>query len=74
MPKESIEFNFDNRDFTRASDFIRQVGGLQENGISPKLSRSDASRIRMELSGILGLDDLVVTKKIADHYRSLGNL
>lgn len=65
---------FDQRDFTRACDLIRSIAGNHSETEVGKLSRSDASRIRMTISSVLGLDDMEVAKKLADHYKSLGNL
>ncbi|SFB20091.1 hypothetical protein SAMN04244571_01769 [Azotobacter beijerinckii] len=50
---------------------MRSVSGIQENGISPKLSRSDASQVRQFIAAAIGMPDDELAKKIADHARKL---
>ena len=52
--------------YTFCADFIRTLAGYNEGGT--KISRSDASHIRSTISKILGLDDEMVAKAIADYY------
>ncbi|MEE4460765.1 hypothetical protein V2S84_01220 [Azotobacter chroococcum] len=57
--------------YTEACDAMRSVSGIQENGISPKLSRCDASQVRQFIAAALEMPDEELAKKIADHARRL---
>lgn len=52
--------------YTYAADLIRHWAGCGERGM--KISRSDASKIRRGISGILGMDDDELANKLADYY------
>lgn len=52
--------------YTYACDLIRHWAGCNEHGT--KLSRLDASQISSRIAEILGIDDEVVSKKLADYY------
>jgi nickel-dependent lactate racemase len=53
--------------YTDAGDLLRLYVGGCENGA--KISRVDASRLRMLFSEIMGLDDESVAKALAAYYR-----
>lgn len=55
--------------YTYACDHIRKiVGGSDERKI---ISRSDASRLRQEIAGIIGMDDHDLAVLIADKFKSV---
>lgn len=52
--------------YTIACDALREIPE-RVNGISPAISRSDASRIRSFIAEAIGMDDHELARKIADH-------
>jgi len=54
--------------YTYACDYIRGLAGNDENGT--KLSRSDASQIRMGIAAALGIDDAELACKLADRFKA----
>jgi len=52
--------------YTHAADFVRSIG--PHAGISPLLSRSDASRLRSEIAKAIGMDDAELASKLADAH------
>ena len=54
--------------YTYAADYVRSLAGHGEQGA--KLSRSDASQIRSGIALALGMDDVELARKLADHYRA----
>lgn len=52
--------------YTHACDYIRMIAGYNTHGT--KISRSDASNIRQEMSKILGIDDEEMANRLADYY------
>lgn len=57
--------------YTYACDYLRMLSGKQDNGISPRLSRAQASHIRKTISEVMGLDDEEVAKGLADKFLAL---
>lgn len=57
--------------YTYACDYIRGLAGKDVDGISTKLSRSDASRIRQGIADALGIDDKYVAEKLAGKFKAL---
>lgn len=53
--------------YTYACDYIREIVGMGDDG-STKISRADASQIRVVLADIAGLDDEEMAKRIADRF------
>ena len=54
--------------YTYAADYVRNLAGYGEQGT--KLSRSDASHIRIGIATALGMDDAELARKLADHYKA----
>ena len=54
--------------YTYAADHLRLLVGPGANGISCKISRSDASLIRREIAEVMGVPDKEVAEKLADRY------
>lgn len=52
--------------YTYCADFIRSVG--PQYGISPALSRADASHLKSEIARAIGMDEHEFASKIADAY------
>ena len=54
--------------YTYAADYVRSLAGYGEHGT--KLSRADASQIRGGIALALGMDDVELARKLADHYKA----
>lgn len=52
--------------YTNACDLIRYVAGHDEHGT--KLSRADASKVRMLFSKVLGIDDEELAIKLSEYF------
>jgi len=58
--------------YTYAADLLRMIPA--RDGMSCKLSRSDASQIRSTICEICGLDDREVAEKLADYFLENQNI
>ena len=54
--------------YTYACDFIRSYGGYKSG--STNISRSDASQIRSAIAMALGMEDDLLSAKLADYYKA----
>lgn len=53
--------------YTYACDLIRMIAGHE--GLSCKLSRSDASQIRELFATVIGIEDETLATMLADYYK-----
>ena len=54
--------------YTYACDLVRMIAGHE--GMSTKLSRSDASQIRELFATVTGIDDETLAGMLADYYKA----
>jgi hypothetical protein len=60
--------------YTHACDFIRSIPDRCEDGISTKLSRSEASQIRQKIAAVIGMDDAELAEKLSIAYQQENEL
>lgn len=54
--------------YTYACDYIRGLAGYDANGT--KLSRADASQVRIGIAKAIGMLDEELARKLADYYKA----
>ncbi len=55
--------------YTYAADFVRSLPALADNGISAKLSRSDAAKIIQGIADVIGMSKETLSIKLSEYFQ-----